>query len=67
MTILNIISQTITIYIIFWISLKSTKTQVFGMPLMEVLGAFEAEKLIKQMCKHYCGTPCSLVFISMSV
>ena len=28
------------------------------MSKMEVLGALEAEKLTKQKCKHYYGTPC---------
>ena len=27
---------------------------------MELLGALEAEKLTKQKCKQYCGTPCKL-------
>ena len=28
---------------------------------MELLGALEAEKLTKQKCKQYCGTPCKSV------
>ena len=28
------------------------------MSKIELLGALEAEKLTKQKCKQYCGTPC---------
>ena len=31
------------------------------MSKMELLGALETEKLTKQKCKQYCGTPCIII------
>ena len=42
-----------------WIVLKSTQRGLVKMSKMELLGVLEAEKLKKQKCKQYCGTPCT--------
>ena len=49
-----------------WIVLKSTWKKCWEMSKIELLDVLEAEKLIKQKLKQYCGTPC-IVYVCISI